>query len=244
MAIGSGRAGMEREDPGVHKEAGMLPEASPTKPCKSCCPVSEAGALRKGLRNKCDCMDACRPCLMRRKKMKSLQTIQKTFGVMRTLTKVGMILSFVWAGLTALGLVCGVVWYNGGSVVGLDQELLYALTVTGGLGEMIAVLLVDTVFALTDGILLVFALRYFKAEQAEGTPFTKQGADRILHLGIWTIVLPLVASILAAAACQLFDQLHSAGRDWGNLSSLGTGIALILTSLIFRYGAELEEQVK
>lgn len=176
--------------------------------------------------------------------MKSLQTIQKTFGVFKTLTKIGMILSFVWAGLAALGLAFGVIWYNGGSVVGLDQALMLQLTVTGGLNEMIAVLLVDTVFALTDGILLAFALRYFKAELADGTPFTKRGADEILHLGIRNIVLPLVASILAAVVCQLFDQLHSAGRDWGNLSSLCTGIALILASIIFRYGAELEEQVK
>ena len=176
--------------------------------------------------------------------MKSLQTIQKTFGVFKTLTKIGMILSFVWAGLSALGLAFGVIWYNGGSVVGLDQALMLQLTATGGLNEMIAVLVVDTVFALTDGILLAFALRYFKAELADGTPFTKRGADEILHLGIRSIVLPLVASILAAVVCQLFEQLQSAGRDWGNLSSLCTGIALILASIIFRYGAELEEQVK
>ena len=176
--------------------------------------------------------------------MKSLQTIQKTFGVFKTLAKVFMILSFVWAGLAALGLLCGVVWYNGGSVFGADQALLLALTETGGLSEMIAVLLADTVYALTDGILLAFALHYFKAEQAEGTPFTKRGADEILRLGIRTIVLPLVATILAAVVCQLFDQLQSAGRDWGNLGSLCTGITLILASLIFRYGAELEERVK
>ena len=176
--------------------------------------------------------------------MKSLQTVQKTFGVFKTLAKIGMILSFVWAGLAALGLLCGVVWYGGGSVVGLDQALMLELTATGGLNEMIAVLLVDTIFALTDGILLTFALRYFKAELADGTPFTKRGAEEIKRLGIRFIVLPLVASILAAVVCQLFDQLQSAGRDWGNLSSLCTGIALILASLIFRYGAELEEQVK
>ena len=34
--------------------------------------------------------------------MKSLQTIQKTFRVFQVLTKIAMILSFVWAGLAAL----------------------------------------------------------------------------------------------------------------------------------------------
>ena len=59
--------------------------------------------------------------------MKSLQTIQKTFRIFQTLTKVMMVLSFVWAGLAALGLLCGIVWYNGGSVFGADQALLLAL---------------------------------------------------------------------------------------------------------------------
>ena len=56
--------------------------------------------------------------------MKSLQTIQKTFHVFETLTKIAMILSFVWAGLAALGVLCGIVWYHGGVVVGADRELL------------------------------------------------------------------------------------------------------------------------
>lgn len=174
--------------------------------------------------------------------MKSLQTIQKTFRVFQTLSKIAMILSFVWAGLAALGLLCGVVWYSGGNVFGVNQELLYSLTVTGGLTEMIGVLLVDMILALTDGTLLVFALRYFKSEQADGTPFTQRGADRVLRLGILTIVLPLVAAILSAIVCELLTLPQDAVRDWGNLNSLTMGIVLILASLIFRYGAELEAQ--
>ena len=173
--------------------------------------------------------------------MKSLQTIQKTFRVFQTLTKVFMVLSFVWAGLSALGLLCGIVWYNGGSVVGADQGMLLALTETGGLTEMIAVLLVDVILALTDGTLLAFALHYFKAEQADGTPFTKRGAVRIRRLGIRTIVLPLVAVILAAVVAVIFDLPQGVGADWGNLTSMSMGIALILASLVFQYGAELEE---
>ena len=174
--------------------------------------------------------------------MKSLQTIQKTFRVFQTLSKIAMILSFVWAGLAALGLLCGKVWYSGGNVFGASQELLYSLTVTGGLTEMIGVLLVDMILALTDGTLLVFALRYFKLEQADGTPFTQHGADRVLRLGILTIVLPLVAAILSALVCEFLTLPQDAVRDWGNLGSLTMGIVLILVSLIFRYGAELETQ--
>ena len=174
--------------------------------------------------------------------MKSLQTIQRIFRVLQVLTKIAMILSFIWAGLAALGLLCGVVWYSGGNVVGVNRELLYSLTVTGGLTEMIGTLLTDTIWALTDGVLLIFALRYFQAEQADGTPFTKHGAEQMKHLGIRTMVLPLVAAILVAIVRELFGLLQNAGADWSNLNSLTMGIVLILASLIFRYGAELETQ--
>ena len=174
--------------------------------------------------------------------MKSLQTIQKTFRVFHVLSKIAMILSFIWAGLAALGLLCGIVWYNGGSVFGADQALMYRMTVTGSLNEMIGVLLVDMILALTDGTLLVFAMRYFKAEQADGTPFTQRGADQVLHLGIRTIVLPLVAAIVCAVVCELMGVPQNAVRDWGNLNSLTTGLVLILASVIFRYGAELEQK--
>ena len=172
--------------------------------------------------------------------MKSLQTIQKTFRVFQILSKIAMVLSFVWAGFSALGLLCGILWYHNGTVVDASQELLQSLNVTGGQTEMIGVLLVDLILALTDGTLLVFAVRYFKSEQKDGTPFTQHGADRILHLGILTIVLPLVAAILSAIVCEVLTLPQDAVSDWGNLNSLTMGIVLILASLIFRYGAELE----
>ncbi|MGN0292802.1 MAG: hypothetical protein ACI4D3_02225 [Lachnospiraceae bacterium] len=173
--------------------------------------------------------------------MKSLQTVQETFRVFQILTKIAMILSFVWAGLAGLGMLCGIVWYGGGTVVGADRELIYFLTETGGLKEMIGVLLADTMFALTDGILFALALRYFREEQAVGTPFTEHGAVQIRRLGIYTIVFPLVSVILAASMYAVFDLPHNAGSDWSNLSSVTMGIILILSSLLFSYGAELEE---
>lgn len=172
--------------------------------------------------------------------MKSLNTIQKTFRVFRILSKAAMILSFVWAGLTVMGLLCGIVWYVGGTVIGANQEGLLALTTTGTLLQMMGVLLTDMVFALTDGVLFWFAYRYFRQEQADGTPFTQRGADQIRKLGVRTIVLPLVAVIVSGVLDQVFHLSRAAVGD--NLSSITMGIVLILASLVFRYGAELEGQ--
>ena len=170
--------------------------------------------------------------------MKSLTTIQKTFKVFMALTKIAAILSFVWAGLCALGLLCGAVWYSGGTVIGANQETMFAVTTTGSLYQMFGALLADLVFALTDGTLFLFAFRYFRQEQADGTPFTWQGADQIQRLGVRTIVMPLVAAILAAVFYQIFG-VQDPG-SWSNLSSIAMGIVLILAAPVFRYGAELE----
>ena len=86
--------------------------------------------------------------------MKSLQTIQKTFRVFQTLVRIAMVASFVWAGLSVLGLLCAFAWYSGVTVMGLSREALLALTLTGSLSQMVGVLLADAAFALTDGVLL------------------------------------------------------------------------------------------
>ena len=174
--------------------------------------------------------------------MKSLTIIQKTFHVFQILSKVLMTLSFVAAGLALLGVTCAQVWRNGGTVVGADFEAMLSLTNTAGLDQMIAELLADTVFALTDGVLFLFAFLYFKSEQTDGTPFTQNGAKRIRNLGIKSIVLPIVAAIISAVIYGCFGLTRS--EDWNNAGFILLGIMLILVSLVFRYGAELEENVK
>lgn len=172
--------------------------------------------------------------------MKTLESIQKTYQVFRTLARIAMILSFVWAGITLAGLLCGIAWRTGGHVYGISMENALKLTQTAGLGQMIGTLLADFVFALTDGLLFSFAYRYFKQELADGTPFTTQGADRVKSLGIKTIVMPLVAAILSAVIFECFGLAHPGDR--GNGTAVVLGIALILFSLVLRHGAELREE--
>lgn len=171
--------------------------------------------------------------------MKTLESIQKTYQVFGTLAKIAMILSFLWAGTTLVGLLCGIAWRTGGSVIGIAMENALKLTQAAGLDQMLGVLLADFVFALTDGLLFVFACRYFKQELADGTPFTFSGAEQVKSLGIKTIVMPLVAVILSAVIYECFGLAHPSDR--GNGTAVVLGIALILFSLVLRHGAELRE---
>lgn len=174
--------------------------------------------------------------------MKNLQTIQKTFKIFGILSKVAMILSFVGAGAAAVGPLIGIVMYNGGNVYNIFGEKIIRFTKTSELTEMIGVMLADFILALSDGILFLLAMRYFNAEQADGTPFTVNGAERIKRLGIQSLVIPPVAFILSSIVYQIFNITKRS--EWGNGATFIIGIVLILVSMIFHYGAELEKNNK
>ena len=172
--------------------------------------------------------------------MKSLDSIQKTFKVFKTLSMIAMITSFAAAGAALLGLICVTAWQSKG-MIGLGRSVM-ALTGEASLEPAICALLADAVFALTDGLLFLSAWNYFRAEQADGTPFTHGGADQIRRLGIRTIVLPIVAIVISAVIYGCFEMRGPA--DWSNAASIVLGVALILASLVFRYGADLEARAK
>lgn len=171
--------------------------------------------------------------------MKTLASIQKTYSVFKTLAKIAMILSFIWAGTLLLGVLGGIVWQSGGNIVGVPVEYALKLTETGAVLQMIGVLLGDFVPVLTDGLLFLFAYRYLKRELADGTPFTMTGADQVRNLGIKTIVMPLVAIIISAVIYECFGAERPG--NWDNDTEIVLGIALILFSLVLRHGAELRE---
>lgn len=169
--------------------------------------------------------------------MKTLGTIQKTFRVFMDLAKAVAILSFIAAGLVLLAAGCGLVWRSGGRVIGLQMESMLSMTGAVGMDQMIGLMLADGVYALTNGVLFWMAHLYLKHEQADGTPFTMDGANRLKRLGIHMIVLPLVAEIATEVVHACFG-MNRQGAWCDGFVLLG--IVLILTSMVLRYGAELE----
>ena len=171
--------------------------------------------------------------------MKSLQTIQKTFRVFQILAKIAFVFSIVGASICAAGALCAIAWHTGGQVFSLFGEPITFYVGKESMNQAVAVLLSDMVCLITDAVLLAFAGGYFKTEQAEGTPFTEKGADLLRKLGIRCIWMPIVAIVIASVITVCLGAERSG--DIGNLPGLVTGIVLILASLIFRYGAELEK---
>ena len=174
--------------------------------------------------------------------MEQLQKIQKTFHIFEILTKIAYIFSIVGAVFCAVGALCALCYLSGGQVFSLFGEPITIFSTTRTMSETLAIMLADFVIITVEAILLSFALRYLKAEQAAGTPFTEAGADMLKKLGIRCIWMPIVAMVLASVIGVCYN-VENIGSD-SNLPSLATGIVLILASMIFRYGAALEAKCK
>lgn len=172
--------------------------------------------------------------------MKTLNTIQKTIRIFGIFTKIAFVFSIVGAVFCAVGTICAVAGYNGGQMLTLFGKPVVFFSGDKSLNEVLAVLLTDLVYLSSEAILLGFACQYVKTEQAEGTPFGMNGPLLLKRLGIRCIYLPIVAAALASTALVCLDVKK--GGDYSNLPRVATGILLILLSVIFRYGGELEQQ--
>lgn len=171
--------------------------------------------------------------------MEKLQTIQKTFGVFQKLSKAAKILCVV--GAVTLGVLasCTLTQSRGGNVFSLVGEPLKLFPEGTDLLQK-SVELFAGVFMLTaQAILFGFSEGYLKAEQADKTPFTESGAQRLKRLGIRFIYIPIVAIAASQVVAVCFGTEVVSGLD--NFGSVVTGIVLLLASMIFRYGAELEQ---
>ncbi len=169
--------------------------------------------------------------------MNSLDRIQKIIKVFKILTNIAMIFAYVCAGLLV---VTAILMANNSSyelISGSAPKMFAELD----RNKTIAELLCDFVVCLTDGLLLTFTQLYLKHELADGTPFTNKGANEVKSLGIRIIILPLVAIGIISAICATFNA--ELPDTMSNELSISFGIALIIISIIFRYGSELESKV-
>ena len=174
--------------------------------------------------------------------MEQLQKIQKTFHVFEILARIAYVFSIVGAVFCVLGALCALGYLSGGQVFSLFGEPVTIFSTTRSMGETLAIMLADFIMLSTEAILLSNALRYLKAEQTVGTPFHEAGAEQLKKLGIRCIWMPIVAMVVVSVIGVCYN-VENIGSD-SNLPSLIVGIVLILASMVFRYGAALEEKCK
>jgi hypothetical protein len=164
---------------------------------------------------------------------KNLEIVQKTSKVLGILSKIGYICSIVGAAICLVGISVLVIAGRNPEIVMKIQE---GANLT--LKQTIGACVVGLVYCLSAILVTKWHMNYFLMEQKEGTPFTEEGAKAFRTLGIVNIVAPLSAVIIASILEAIFKCPHEARPD----VSFGLGIAMILLSFVFAYGAELEKK--
>ena len=164
---------------------------------------------------------------------RNLEIVQKTSKVLGILSKIGYICSIVGAALCLVGIAVLAAAGKNPDVVAKIQE---SSNLT--LKQTIGACAVGLVYCLSAILVSKWHLNYYLMEQKEGTPFTEDGAKAFRTLGIVNIVAPLAAVIIGSILEAIFKCPHEARPD----VSFGMGIAMILISYVFAYGAELEKK--
>ncbi len=173
--------------------------------------------------------------------MKTLKTIQ-------TLSKIGKVLSNIVFVFCIVGLcfcIAGIV----SLALGADSVKLGGTTIQGiiekeadtDIPSLYAAMAVGVIFCAAEAILSKLAARYFKNELVDGTPFTLRGAKELKRLGILTIVISLgtaiICSIGVGVAGEFYPDIDK--MTFGESASFGLGVAMLITAVLCRYGAEL-----
>lgn len=175
---------------------------------------------------------------------KDLKTIQKIAKAGKVFSKI----SWIFCIIGAVGCLVGIV----SLMMGVDQLLKFGeVTIYGIIKDESGMTLASMYAAMGAGMITciggmipaIFAERYFKNELKAGTPFTYEGAKEMKRLGILTIVVPLVSTVIAESVTVMIGNGLGTTLDISpeNSLSIGLGVGLLVLSVIFRYGAGLEE---
>lgn len=186
---------------------------------------------------------------------KTLSTIQGLMRLGRVLTIITLVFSIIGMVGCAVG---GVALYaTGDLIIETEQgditlgELVYDETMAT-MEMFYFVIIVAFLACMTEVIISDRMAKYFKFELSEGTPFTFEGAKKLKKVGILAIVLPIVVEIVAAVIAvfllanvpEALPATESTSTEITYASSLGTGVMMLIFSLIFKHGAELNEAQK
>lgn len=172
--------------------------------------------------------------------MTNLEKIQKAMQVFRILTLIAAICTF----LCALFTFAASMTLFTSAFAGLKKLLFdpIALAAKISIVQLRGSLLSFALCCALDGVWLLYAYRYLKAELRVGTPFTQAGADSVRMLGVWSMILSL-ASACVTSAIRVGEALDG-HLEFDNAGGIVLGIFLILFSMVLRYGAELEQQTQ
>lgn len=178
----------------------------------------------------------------------------KTLSTIQTLSKIGKVLSkiiYICCIIGVAGCVVGIVSlpFADSGILKIGGVTIYGLIVNRAgidLNSLYSLMAGAMIVCIGQTVTAKFGERYFSHELAAGTPFTMDGAKELFRLGIITICVPLGTTILAQIISSIVAEFIGCGDAFKaeDCDSVAMGVMLLITSLLCRYGAELQEENK
>lgn len=172
--------------------------------------------------------------------LKTIQTLAKIGKIVSKILYICSIVGFCFCIVGIVSLALGAPTFKLGGVT-LETFLFDKAGKTAG--TLYAAMIAGAVFCACECVLAGCTVRYLDRELADGTPFTRSGAKALQKVGILTVCLPIAAQIAAQIAQTILSKVMPGVEplDPEGTSSVSVGVMMILTALVFRYGAELNE---
>lgn len=172
---------------------------------------------------------------------KSLRAIQVLAKIGKVMSRVVFICSIVGMAVCVMGVLSYNLIPDGIKVNGVTIHSMIESNANWSMGAAYAAAFTGFILCAAECAISKLSELYFKHELAAGTPFTVEGANEMLRLGICTISISLGAVIVAALcdAIAMSRFAYAAELQVGDFSQVGIGIGFIILSVVFRYGSEL-----
>ena len=173
--------------------------------------------------------------------------MDKSLKIIQTIAKVGKVLCQIFfvlgiiggvgslVGLLSLGLMQGlqmdeeILQYIGEFEMPLDMPTLYFGCIVGVLA------------CVGECVVIKFFQKYLEKELKAGTPFTFEGAKELFKVGIISIAVTVIGSVLMGTTYGIFSTLNPSmvelNYEFG--FDIGAGLAMMFFSVIFKYGAQI-----
>ena len=174
--------------------------------------------------------------------MKTLNTIQTLSKISKIISKIIIICSIVGLCCCIVGIISLAFSMESFKLGGVTFESILQDKANLSEGMLYAEMAQGIVYCIGTIILAKFAENYFKRELNEGTPFTFNGAKELMRLGILSICIPIGEQIISSIVYTVLTKVltNVAPTKFQVVDSVSVGIALIVISLLCRYGAELK----
>lgn len=181
--------------------------------------------------------------------MKTLNIIQKLFKTGKILSKIAFVFSLIGIIGGFAGIVC--LYIDNGNLIKIGNITLHGMFINKydyRVESIIALLSYWIIICLGEAILAKLSNICFENELKENSPFSYLVAKQMFKLGILTIIIPIISTVMGNIVEQLIlllndvEKIKNTTYFFNNEISIVLGVMFIFISLLCRYGAEIIEK--